>query len=78
VGVAETRAWDLRLGSTASQAAGKIHSDIEKGFIRADVIAYDDFIALGSEAAVRAANKVRSEGKDYVVHDADIMLFRFK
>ena len=72
----EVRAWTIRRGLTAKQAAGKIHSDIERGFIRAEVTAYADFVALGSEAKVREAGKLRLEGKDYVVHDGDIMHVR--
>src|SRR5690242_21066638 len=68
---------DLAQGTTARKAAGKIHSDIERGFIRAEVIAYEDFIALGSEAKCREAGKLRLEGKDYVVADGDIVHFRF-
>ena len=63
--------------STAPEAAGVIHSDFEKGFIRAEVISYDDYIGLGSEAAVKEAGKLRIEGKEYVVVDGDVMHFRF-
>jgi ribosome-binding ATPase YchF (GTP1/OBG family) len=73
----ECRAWPIRRGTTAVKAAGKIHSDIERGFIRAEVVAYDDFIRLGSEAKCREAGKLRLEGKEYVVHDGDIVHFRF-
>ena len=73
----EVRAWPIRRGTTAVKAAGKVHSDIERGFIRAEVVAYDDFIALGSEAKCREAGKLRLEGKDYVVQDGDIIHFRF-
>ena len=73
----ECRAWPIRRGTTALKAAGKIHSDIERGFIRAEVVAYDDFIRLGSEAKCREAGKLRLEGKDYVVRDGDIVHFRF-
>ncbi len=76
-GVKEVRAWTITAGFTAPQAAGVIHSDFEKGFIRAEVIAYDDFIALGSEAKCREAGKLRVEGKEYLVKDGDIMHFRF-
>lgn len=72
----EVRAWTIRRGLTAKQAAGKIHSDIERGFIRAEVTAYDDFVTLGSEAKVKEAGKLRLEGKDYVVADGDIMNIR--
>jgi GTP-binding protein YchF len=73
----EVRAWTLRRGTTAVKAAGKIHSDIERGFIRAEVVHYDDFIALGSEAKAREAGKLRLEGKEYVVNDGDMIHFRF-
>jgi GTP-binding protein YchF len=73
----ECRAWPIRRGTTALKAAGKIHSDIERGFIRAEVVAYDDFIRLGSEAKCREAGKLRLEGKEYVVQDGDIVHFRF-
>lgn len=73
----EVRAWPIRRGTTAVKAAGKVHSDIERGFIRAEVVAYRDFIALGSEAKCREAGKLRLEGKDYVVQDGDIIHFRF-
>ena len=76
-GPKEVRAWTIKKGTKAPQAAGAIHSDFEKGFIRAEVMAYDDFIKAGSEAAVKAAGKYRSEGKEYIVHDGDIILFRF-
>ena len=77
VGPKEARAWTIERHSKAPQAAGKIHSDFERGFIRAETIAFDDFIACGSEAAARAAGKLRSEGKDYEVKDGDVILFRF-
>ena len=73
----EVRAWTIRKGTAAQQAAGKIHSDIERGFIRAEVVAYDDFIAHGSMAAARDKGLVRLEGKTYVVKDGDITNFRF-
>jgi hypothetical protein len=73
----ECRAWTIRRGTPAPRAAGAIHADIEKGFIRAEVIAYDDFIALGSEAAAKKAGKYRLEGREYVVQDGDIVHFRF-
>ncbi|MFN3875356.1 MAG: redox-regulated ATPase YchF, partial [Flavobacteriales bacterium] len=76
-GEKEVRAWTIRQGDTGPQAAGVIHSDFEKGYIRAEVIGYDDFIALGSEASARAAGKLRTEGKDYVVRDGDVMHFLF-
>jgi ribosome-binding ATPase YchF (GTP1/OBG family) len=73
----ECRAWPIRRGTTAVKAAGKIHSDIERGFIRAEVMAFDDFVRLGSEAKCREAGKLRLEGKEYVVRDGDIAHFRF-
>ena len=73
----ECRAWTITRGTKAPQAAGKIHSDFERGFIRAEVIAYDDLMAVGSMAAAREKGMIRSEGKDYVVQDGDIILFRF-
>lgn len=73
----EVRAWTFREGSKAPQCAGIIHTDFERGFIRAEVIKYDDFVSLGSEAACREAGKLSVEGKDYVVQDGDIMHFRF-
>lgn len=76
-GPKEVRAWTIRRGMTASQAAGVIHSDFEKGFIRAEVIAFNDYINLGSEQVVKEAGKMRVEGKNYVVKDADVMHFRF-
>ncbi|MDN3707031.1 redox-regulated ATPase YchF [Myroides ceti] len=76
-GVKEVRAWTIKVGDTAPKAAGVIHSDFEKGFIRAEVIAYDDYVAFGSEAKVKEAGKLRVEGKEYVVKDGDVMHFRF-
>jgi len=76
-GEKEVRAWTITEGTKAPQAAGVIHTDFEKGFIRAEVIAYDDFVALGSESACRDAGKLRIEGKEYVVKDGDLMHFRF-
>ena len=76
-GEKEVRAWTILRGTKAPGAAGKIHSDFEKGFIRADVVSYDNLIACGSYNAAKEAGKVRSEGKDYVVQDGDIMLFKF-
>lgn len=73
----EVRAWTIKRGTPARAAAGKIHSDIERGFIRAEVVAYDDFMRLGSEAKCREAGKLRLEGKDYAVRDGDIIHFRF-
>lgn len=76
-GPKETRAWTVQKGSKAPQAAGVIHTDFEKGFIRAQTIAYDDYVTLGGEVAARDAGKARDEGKDYVVQDGDILLFKF-
>src|SRR5215212_1567342 len=76
-GPKEARAWTLHRGAKAPQAAGEIHSDFERGFIRAETIAYDDYITCGSEQAARAAGKMRSEGKEYEVQDGDVILFRF-
>lgn len=76
-GVQEVRAWTIHNGDTAPKAAGVIHTDFEKGFIRAEVIAYEDFIKFGSEAACRNAGKLRVEGKEYVVKDGDVMHFLF-
>ncbi|MDT8347540.1 MAG: DUF933 domain-containing protein, partial [Flavobacteriaceae bacterium] len=76
-GVKEVRAWTIPIGATAPQAAGVIHTDFEKGFIRAEVIAYDDYIHYGSEAKVKEAGKMRVEGKEYIVKDGDVMHFRF-
>jgi len=76
-GVKEVRAWTVPVGATAPQAAGVIHTDFEKGFIRAEVIAYEDFIGYGGEQGAREAGKLRLEGKDYVVQDGDVMHFRF-
>jgi ribosome-binding ATPase len=73
----EVRAWPIRRGTTAVKAAGKIHSDIERGFIRAEVVAYADFMQFGSEAKCREAGKLRLEGKEYVVQDGDIIHYRF-
>jgi len=76
-GPKETRAWTVPVGATAPQAAGVIHTDFEKGFIRAETIAYDDYVRLNGETGARDAGKMRSEGKDYVVKDGDVMHFRF-
>lgn len=76
-GVKEVRAWTIPIGATAPQAAGVIHTDFEKGFIRAEVIAYDDYVSYGSEAKVKEAGKMRVEGKEYIVKDGDVMHFRF-
>jgi hypothetical protein len=77
VGPKETRAWTIHRGDKAPQAAGVIHSDFERGFIRAQTISYDDFVNLGGEVAAKEAGKARDEGKDYVVKDGDVMLFKF-
>ncbi|MDQ4062009.1 MAG: redox-regulated ATPase YchF, partial [Pseudomonadota bacterium] len=76
-GPKEARAWTVRRGARAPQAAGVIHTDFEKGFIRAETIQYDDYVALGGETGARDAGKLRLEGKDYVVADGDVMHFRF-
>lgn len=76
-GKQEVRAWTIKEGTKAPQAAGKIHTDFERGFIRAEVISYDDLIACGSMAAAKEKGLVRSEGKDYVMRDGDVVLFRF-
>jgi GTP-binding protein YchF len=76
-GEKEVRAWTIHIGDTAPQAAGVIHTDFEKGFIRAEVIAYQDFIDFGGEAKVKEAGKLRVEGKEYIVKDGDMMHFRF-
>jgi GTP-binding protein YchF len=76
-GVKEVRAWTVAVGATAPQAAGVIHTDFEKGFIRAEVIAYDDFIACKGEQGAKEAGKMRLEGKEYIVKDGDVMHFRF-
>jgi hypothetical protein len=73
----ESRAWPIARGTNAQHAAGKIHSDIERGFIRAEVVAYDELVALGSEKKAKDAGKMRLEGKEYVVHDGDVINFRF-
>jgi len=77
VGPDEVRAWTIRRGTRARQAAGRIHSDLERGFIRAEVIPYDVFMQYGSEQAVKDAGKLQVEGKEYVVEDGDIMHVRF-
>ena len=77
VGPKEARAWTIPVGATAPQAAGVIHTDFEKGFIRAETIAYDDYVRLNGEAGAREAGKMRLEGKEYVVQDGDVMHFRF-
>ena len=76
-GPKETRAWTIPVGATAPEAAGVIHTDFQRGFIKAEIVSYDDLIAAGSMAAARAAGKVRIEGKDYVMRDGDVVEFRF-
>ena len=76
-GVKEVRAWTIKQGATAPQAAGVIHTDFEKGFIRAETMAYDDFIEHKGEQGCKAAGKLRVEGKDYVVKDGDVLHFLF-
>ncbi|WP_421838707.1 redox-regulated ATPase YchF [Novosphingobium sp.] len=77
VGPKEARAWTVHAGAKAPEAAGEIHSDMQRGFIRAETIAYEDFVTLGGEAAARDAGKLRQEGKEYVVRDGDVMHFKF-
>jgi hypothetical protein len=77
VGPKEARAWTVSVGATAPQAAGVIHTDFERGFIRAEVTTYDDYIACKGEVGAKEAGKLRVEGKEYVVHDGDVMHFRF-
>ena len=76
-GEKEVRAWTIKKGWKAPQAAGVIHTDFEKGFIKAEIVCYDDLTTLGSVAAARDAGKYRLEGKEYVFHDGDVALFRF-
>jgi len=76
-GPKEARAWTFRAGATAPQAAGVIHTDFERGFIRAETITYEDYVALGGESGAKDAGKMRLEGKEYIVEDGDVMLFRF-
>ena len=76
-GPKEARAWTVHRGAKAPEAAGEIHTDFERGFIRAETIAYDDFISCGGETGAKDAGKMRSEGKEYVVQDGDVLLFRF-
>jgi ribosome-binding ATPase len=76
-GPKESRAWEIPIGATAPEAAGVIHSDFQRGFIKAEVVSYDDLVAAGSVAAARAIGKVRIEGKDYVMRDGDVVEFRF-
>ena len=76
-GPKEVRAWTVRVGATAPQAAGVIHTDFERGFIRAEVTPYDDYVACKGETGAKEAGKLRVEGKEYIVHDGDVMHFRF-
>ena len=76
-GPQEVRAWTITNGTKAPQAAGKIHTDFERGFIRAEIVSYDDLVACGSMTAAKEKGLVRSEGKEYVMHDGDVVLFRF-
>ena len=76
-GPKEVRAWTVQVGATAPQAAGVIHTDFERGFIRAEVIAYADYVACKGEQGAKEAGKMRLEGKDYVVRDGDVIYFRF-
>ena len=76
-GPKEVRAWTITDGTKAPQAAGKIHSDFERGFIRAEIVAFDDLVRVGTMNAAKEAGLVRSEGKEYVIKDGDIVLFRF-
>jgi ribosome-binding ATPase YchF (GTP1/OBG family) len=76
-GVQEVRAWTIPVGAKAPQAAGVIHTDFERGFIKAEVIAYEDFVALGGEKGAKEAGKMRLEGKEYVVRDGDVVHFKF-
>jgi len=77
VGPKEARAWTIVKGTKAPQAAGVIHGDFERGFIAAETIAYDDYVAFGGEQGAKEAGRMRIEGRDYVVRDGDVMLFRF-
>jgi len=77
VGPKEARAWTVRKGATAPQAAGVIHTDFERGFIRAETISFEDYVSLGGDSAAKEAGKMRLEGKEYIVQDGDVMLFRF-
>jgi ribosome-binding ATPase len=76
-GPKESRAWTVHIGDTAPEAAGVIHTDFERGFIKAEIVGYQDLMDAGSVAAVRAAGKARVEGKDYVMQDGDVVEFRF-
>ena len=76
-GPKETRAWTIRAGDKAPAAAGVIHSDFERGFIAAETIAFEDYVTLGGEGPAKEAGKMRQEGRNYIVKDGDVMLFRF-
>nr|MDT0664884.1 DUF933 domain-containing protein [Micromonospora sp. DSM 115978] len=76
-GPKESRAWTIKIGATAPEAAGVIHTDFQRGFIKAEIVSFDDLVAAGSMAAARAAGRVRIEGKDYVMADGDVVEFRF-
>jgi hypothetical protein len=76
-GVKEVRAWTIPVGATAPQGAGKIHSDFERGFIKAEVVSYDDFITYNGEQGAREAGRWRLEGKDYIIADGDVIHFKF-
>ena len=76
-GPKEARAWTFRAGARAPEAAGVIHTDFQRGFIRAEIASYDDFVGLGGELGAREAGRMRLEGKDYVVRDGDVIYFRF-
>ncbi|HUY07122.1 MAG TPA: DUF933 domain-containing protein, partial [Acidimicrobiales bacterium] len=76
-GEKETRAWTIHQGDTAPEAAGVIHTDFQRGFIKAEIVSFDDLIALGSVQAARGVGKARIEGKDYVMRDGDVVEFRF-
>jgi ribosome-binding ATPase len=78
IGGTENRAWLIRKGATAQEAGGAIHTDIQRGFIRAEIIGYDDFVAAGGETQAKHANKMRLEMKSYVMRDYDLVNFRFK
>ena len=76
-GPKEVRAWTTKIGATAPQAAGEIHTDFQKGFIKAEVVSYDEFVSLSGEHGAKEAGRLRLEGKDYIVQEGDVMLFRF-
>ncbi|MSY55154.1 MAG: DUF933 domain-containing protein, partial [Actinobacteria bacterium] len=76
-GPKEARAWTIHVGDTAPMAAGVIHTDFQKGFIKAEIVSFDDLVAAGSMAEAKAHGKVRMEGKEYVMHDGDVVEFRF-